>query len=306
MLIHQDLTKEKQALEFVKCKNNFLYFLHNYVYLPEVGGSVLYTPDLMNTKFKRTIQIALKHGRVILLATRQLGKSSLAAAILEYLLNFYPNNRAIILNFSKTSGLENISKIRHIHNHLPSFLASPYKHRDIERKTYIEYQNGSKVSVFYPSSATSADTLARSLSSPILYVDECAFIRNMSEAWSSAAPVLAKAREQALKNNYKSLLMISSTPNGCEGTGGFFYSLSQNAIQSDEIYSEDNKLILDYEQILANPSRNGFVKVDCHWSEVAGKDNAWYLRQCQDLNFDKRKIKLVFLKFFEFGEHPIR
>ena len=184
MLIHQDLTKEKQALEFVKCKNNFLYFLHNYVIIPEVGGSVLYSPDLMNPKFKMTIQMALKHGRVILLATRQLGKSTLAAAILEYLLNFYPSNRAIILNFSKSSGLENIDRVRFIHNNLPIFLASPYKNRAVERRTYIEYQNGSKISVFYPSSATSADTLARSLSSTILYVDECAFIRNMGDAWS--------------------------------------------------------------------------------------------------------------------------
>jgi hypothetical protein len=184
MNINTNLTKEQMSLEFVKCKNNFLYFLHNYVIIPEVGGSVLYTPELMNPKFKRTIQIALKHGRVILLATRQLGKSTLAAAILEYLLNFYPNNRAIILNFSKTSGLENIDRIRFIHNHLPTFLASPYKNRAVERRTYIEYMNGSKVSVFYPSSATSADTLARSLSSPILYVDEAAFIRNLNDAWS--------------------------------------------------------------------------------------------------------------------------
>ena len=300
------LSKEQMSLEFIKCKNNFLYFLHNYIVIPEVGSSVLYTPDLINPKFKRTVQIALKHGRVILLATRQIGKSTLAAAILEYLLNFYPNNRAIILNFSKTSGLENISKIRFIHNHLPIFLASPYKQRAVERLTYIEYQNGSKVSVFYPSSATSADTLARSLSSPILYVDECAFIRNMADAWASAAPVLAKAKEQAIKNNYKSLLMISSTPNGVEGVGGFFHSMCNNAIQSDEIFSEDNKLIPEYEQILNNPSRNGFVQVSCHWSELPKLGQEWYLSQCQNLNFDKRKIKMVFLKFFEFGEHPIR
>lgn len=178
------LSKEQKSIEFVKCKNNFLYFLHNYVFIPEVGGRALYSPALMHPKFKRVIQCSLKHGRVIFVATRQLGKSTIAAAILEYLLNFYPNNRAIILNFSKTAGLENIDRIRFMHNNLPEFLKSPYKHRAVERKTYIEYVNGSKCSVFYPSSATSADTLARSLSSPILYVDECAYIRHMQDAWS--------------------------------------------------------------------------------------------------------------------------
>jgi hypothetical protein len=178
------LTKQQASMEYIKCKNNFLYFLHNYVRIPEIGGDVLYTPELMNLKFKRVVQVSLKHGRVIVLASRQLGKSTIAAAILEYLLNFYPNNRAIILNFNKTSGLENIDKVRFIHDHLPSFLASPYKNRGVTRKTYIEYANGSKITVFYPSSTTSASTLARSLSSPILYVDEVSFIRNMDDAWS--------------------------------------------------------------------------------------------------------------------------
>ena len=68
--------------------------------------------------------------------------------------------------------------------------------------------------MFYPSTVTSPDTIARSLTSPILYVDECAHIRGMSDAWSSAAPILSKAREQARRNNYKTLTMVSSTPNG--------------------------------------------------------------------------------------------
>ena len=307
------VSSQQQALEYVKCKNNFLYFLHNYIMIPEVGGSSLYAPELMHDKFKRTVQCSLKYGRVILMATRQLGKalslntpiplpngewtsmgdlkvgdiilgsdglptkvinatdvmhdhncykiefdyaapiiadadhlwkvdwnktkdkivntlelkrmvetpdailningkgkkynhyvtavtkvksvpvrcievdaldkmflcgdfipthnSTISAAILEYLLNFFPNNRAIILNMSKTAGLENIGRIKFMHDNLTEFLKSPHKNKAVERKTFLEYDNGSKVTVFFPSSATSPDTLARSLSSPILYVD---------------------------------------------------------------------------------------------------------------------------------------
>jgi hypothetical protein len=101
--------------------------------------------------------------------------------------------------------------------------------------------------------------------------------------------------------------MLSSTPNGTEGVGKFFYEMCTNAIESDEIYDEDNKLIPEHEQVIANPTKNGFIKINLHWSEVEGKDEAWYLEQCKDLNFNKRKItKSVFLKFFEFGEHPTR
>jgi hypothetical protein len=72
---------------------------------------------------------------------------------------------------SKTAGLENIGRIKFMHDNLPEFLKSPHKNKAVERKTFLEYDNGSKVTVFFPSSATSPDTLARSLSSPILYVD---------------------------------------------------------------------------------------------------------------------------------------
>jgi hypothetical protein len=284
------LSKEEQAIEYIKCKNNFLYFLFNYVYIPEIGGKILYTKDILHPKFKRCIQLGLRHGKIILVATRQLGKSSLAAALIEYLSNFYPRNRAIILNFSKTSGLENIDRIKFIHEHVPDFLKSPYKSKSVDRKTYVEYANDSRVNVFYPSSSTSPSTLARSLTSPILFVDEVAHIRGMSDAWASAAPILSKAREQALKHNYKTLTMLASTPNGIEGTGKFFHQMVSNAIKSDEIYDENNLLIPGYEDIIESPASNGFVCVEYHWSENPKLDEAWYLRQCQDLNHDKRRI----------------
>lgn len=294
------LSSQEQALEFVRCKNNFLYFLHNYVRIPEVGGSSLYTPDLMHDKFKRTIQCSLRFGRVMLMATRQLGKSTISAAIIEYLLNFFPKNRAIILNMSKTAGMENINRIRFMHDNLPDFLKSPHKNKSAERKTFLEYDNGSLVNVFFPSSATSPDTLARSLSAPILYVDEIAFIRHIEQAWASAAPVLAKAREQARRNNYNDLMLITSTPNGTEGDGKFFFDMWSNAIDSDEIYDENNKLVENAKSIIESPSKNGFVSIKFHWSEV--KDEEWYLGQCKDLNFQSRRINLVLLKLCEFSE----
>ena len=64
--------------------------------------------------------------------------------------------------------------------------------------------------------------------------------------------------------------------------------MCSNAIESDEIYDENNKLISGHQQILDNQTKNGFVKINLHWSEI--KDDQWYIKQCQDLNFDKRKV----------------
>lgn len=111
---------------------------------------------------------------------KQLGKSTIAAALLEWAANFYPGTPAVILNANKRFALENLEKVRFIHENIPGFLRIPLKNK--ARKTYLEYSHGSLLRVFYPSSTTSADTLARSLTSPILYIDEGAFIRHMEDA----------------------------------------------------------------------------------------------------------------------------
>ena len=97
----------------------------------------------------------------------------------------------------------------------------------------------------------------------------------MADAWGAAAPVLAKAREQARRNGYKDLMLLSSTPNGTETEGKFFYEMWSNSIDSDEIYDENNKLIPDADRIIATPNKNGFIAVKFHWSEI--KDDAWYI-----------------------------
>lgn len=217
--------------------------------------------------------------------------STISAALLEYCMNFYPGNRGIILNMQKTAALENLSKVKFMHEHLPEFLKSPLRFKG-DRKTYLEYNNGSLLRVFYPSSTTPAEQLARSLSSPILYIDECAFINHIAEAYGSAQPTLSKAREQAKKSGYPSFILLSSTPNGCVGTGQFYYEMYQHGIDADLIFDEDNNLIPGYETVVNDNSNNGFINVKYHWSEDPTKDEEWYLKQKREMNFDKRRINI--------------
>lgn len=429
------MKKDQNVIEYIRCKNNFLYFLLNYVKIPEIGGARQYTPDILNPKLRQTISAILKVGYGNLMATRQLGKalaidtpillansnyttmgeleigdfvldefnepvqiinttpilynrpcfnilfdtdetiicdenhlwcvnsinndwvdkvistkdivanytddivvsfsdirimdirkiksepvrciqvnsksgmfqcgftdipthnSTISAALLEYSMNFFPGNKGIILNMQKTAALENLNKVKFMHENLPEFLKSPLKYKG-DRKTYLEYANGSILRVFYPSSATPADQLARSLSSPILYIDECAFINHIEEAYASAQPTLSKAREQAKRSGYPSFIMLSSTPNGIYGSGEFYYKMWQNGIDSEIIFDENNNLIPGYEKIVNDPSNNGFVNVKYHWSEDVSKDDAWYAKQKRELNFDTRRINtMVLLKF---------
>jgi len=127
--------------------------------------------------------------------------STIAAVIIEYMLNFFPKNRAIIINMKKSAALENLSRIKFIHEMLPDFLKPSISNKVLaDRKTYLEYENGSKVDVFYPSSISGPEQIARSLTSPILYVDETAFINHIHSAYGAAQPILSKARIQAKKH----------------------------------------------------------------------------------------------------------
>jgi len=179
------MSSHQQAIEWYKCKINPFYFIFNYVYIPEIGGVLKYERALMHGNMRRTIRSCIRYHRCLLMATRQLGKSTIAACMLEWANNFYPSARAVILNASKEYALENLNKVKFIHEHVPRELQTPLKYKG-ERKTYLEYEHGAMLRVFYPSSNTSPDTLARSLTSAILYIDEAAHIRHMDKALTIA------------------------------------------------------------------------------------------------------------------------
>lgn len=55
----------------------------------------------------------------------------------------------------------------------------------------------------------------------------------------SAQPTLSTASEQALKYGYPTWSLLTSTPNGTQGTGAFFYEYWQRSIPSDDVFDID-------------------------------------------------------------------
>ena len=215
--------------------------------------------------------------------------STIAAAILEWAANFYSNMPITILNATKKFAFENLEKIKFMHMAVADFLRTPLKYKG-DRKTTLDYKNESIVRIFYPSSTTSPNTLARSFTSPILYIDEGAHIRHMKVAYAAAQPTLSRAREQAIKHNYPYGILITSTPNGSIGDGEWFYDMYNNGVDSDDLFDANGNLVPNSDELVANPDTNGFVKVKFHWSEDPMKDDNWYREQCRDFNFDTRSI----------------
>jgi hypothetical protein len=417
------------AVEYLKCRRNPFYFIYNYVYIPEIGGSLKLDDTNLHYKMKRVVKSLIKYRRVILMASRQSGKaldittkipladntfklmkdieigdfildefefpteviavtsimydrpcykfifenaeeiiadanhlwkvssykydnelktskelfnekydpydlcinvndhkiciryiietesvpvkciqvrntsgmflcgetkipthnSTIAAAMLLWAANFYSNLPIVILNMRVASGLANLNIIKFMYNHLPDWLKSPYRSKS-ERKTYIEFQNGSVIKTFSPSPASPPEQLARGLTAPILYIDECAFIRHIGIAYRSAQPIISKASEQAIANGYPSFIAITSTPNGTFAEGEFFYNMWNNSISSDELFDEEGNFISNSDECVNDQTKNGFISAIYHWSEDPSKDEAWYQKQKRELNFDTRSI----------------
>ena len=140
-------------------------------------------------------------------------------------------------------------------------------------------------------------TLARSLTVGILYVDEAAFIKYMAEIFGAAQQTLSKAREQNMKYGYPYFMLVTSTPNGSQGDGEWFYNRWSGGVESDDLFIPDptNSELeiwnpdIDIAQAVSDPEKNTFVRVRYHWREDPTKTEEWYQEQCQELD-DQRKI----------------
>lgn len=285
-----NLNAKQIAQEIYKCKSNILYFIDMYCKIPESGGHMDYKLDGVNKKLKRYIRSTIKYRRSIMMASRQLGKSTCSGIILLWSTMFFPGNRAVILNMKKQSAIENLKIIKFVHEHLPPWLKVPLRYKG-ERKTFIEFINNSSIYTFYVSAATPPEQIARGMTVPIIVIDECAFISKIADAYGAATPAISKAREQAIRNGYPTFTSIISTPNGTVGDGEFFYKMYTNASDSDEVFNdEDEKFIDNVEEVLDDPHKNGFIKIDYLWHEDPTKDEKWFINAKKDLNFDTRRI----------------
>jgi hypothetical protein len=290
---HVDIN-DYNVSEWIKCRQNPIYFILNYVHFQEIGGRRKYDKELLHDKLRRVVRAVYRYHMVILLASRQLGKSTIAAGILAWAATFFPNNRIVIFNFRKDAAQENLKKIKYIIKNLPPWMTVPNLSRS-DIKTYLELQNGSRIDTFYPSTTSSPDTLARSLSVPVLYIDEGAFIPHMHEIYGAAQPTLSTAREQAMRNNYPYMILMTSTPNGIEGDGKFFYEMHERAVVSDDLFvsnsdGEAEDWMDNADEIVDDPSKNSFIRVRYHWSENPIRTKEWYETQKKELNFDQRRI----------------
>lgn len=196
--------------ELIRCESDPVYFIRNYMRIvnPKLGAVPF---DLYDYQ-EEMVRCMHENRFSIILASRQVGKSTVACGYLLWYATFN-KNKYILISSNKNSGaMEMIARIRYAYEQLPDWI-KPGIDETSWNKHELTFDNGSKI----VAEATSADT-GRGKSVSLLYSDELAFVRPniQEEMWTSIFPTLSTGGSA----------IISSTPNG---DNNLFASLWRNA-----------------------------------------------------------------------------
>lgn len=184
---------------------------------------------------KDIIRLNERERFVICKMPRQVGKTTTVVGILLHSVLFNELYSVAILANKEAQAQEILSRIQLAYEHLPKWLQQGVKEWN---KTSIELENGSTILA-----SSTASSAIRGTSQNFIYLDEFAFVPNgiQETFFSSVYPTISSGTTTKV--------LITSTPNGLN----LFY-----------------KLWVDSEN-----ERNSYKRIDVHWSEVPGRDEAW-------------------------------
>ncbi len=223
--------------EITKCMKDPIYFIENYVHVihPDRGSVLMKLYDYQ----KEMVSAYHDNRKVCGMASRQLGKTTTAAAYIVWLCLFNDEKSVGILANKQAQAFEIMDRVRFAIECLPKWLQQGIKRWN---RGSFELENGSKCF----GAATSKNAI-RGRALQILYLDEFAFVQNTQaeEFFTSVFPTISASKE--------SKMIITSTPNGFN----HFY----------KIWNE------------AETKKNGFTPIKSMWWQHPERDQEWYEEQ---------------------------
>jgi hypothetical protein len=184
------------VMEVKRCIEDPIYFMKKYVKIMHpLHGAVPFELYDYQEEMVRAIH---ENKDTILLCSRQMGKTTVAAMYLLWMAMFQDDKRCIIASKGMSHAVEIQSRVKFAYEELPHWLKPGCKYYN---RTAIEFDNESKIIC----EATSENT-GRGSSPSVIFLDEIAFIpRSIQDAmWSSLTPALAMGGK----------FILTSTPNG--------------------------------------------------------------------------------------------
>jgi len=229
--------------ELMKCAVDPIYFIEEYCWIqhPTKGRMKFVLFDYQ----RELLDAYHNHRYSIALISRQMGKSTAAAAYLLWYSMFVPDQTILIAAHKYSGAQEIMQRIRFAYELMPDFIRAGVT---AYNKGSLEFDNGSRIIA----QATTENT-GRGLSISMAYLDEFAFVRPTiaREFWTSLSPTLSTGGK----------CIITSTPN-------------QDDDQFAQIWREANKTVDAYgnEQEVG---KNGFKAYSADWTAHPDRDEEW-------------------------------
>jgi len=186
--------KQIIAEEYKKCAKDLVYFFKKYVYIQH--------PQLGKIKFnlypfqEKVLSELYGYDYSIILKSRQLGISTLTAAMALHMMIFNRDKNILVIATKQTTAKNLVTKVRYAYDNLPSWLREGYIENN---KLNLKLKNGSQIKA-----ESSAPDAGRSEAVSMLIIDEAAFVADVEEIWGSAQQTLATGGRT----------IVLSTPNG--------------------------------------------------------------------------------------------
>jgi hypothetical protein len=167
--------------EYIKCAQDPVYFLKKYCKIshPQRGK----IPFHLYPFQEKVVKLFQNHHYSLVLKSRQLGISTLAAGYALWLMLFHSDKNVLCIATKQSTAKNMVTKVRYMYDNLPSWLKIP---KEENNKLTLRLNNGSQIIA----TASSTDS-GRSEAVSLLIIDEAAFISNIDEIWASAQQTLA-------------------------------------------------------------------------------------------------------------------
>lgn len=236
-------TKEKLD-EYLKCSKDPIYFIEKYMKLIHVDRGLV--PFKMYDYQKNIVNSLNENRNTIVTAARQCGKTStMCGFVLWYILFNDSKTVAILANKGETAR-EILHKIQLAYQYLPLWLQQGVVQGGWNKGSFA-LENNSRVFA-----GATSDSSIRGYAVNLLILDECAFIENFNEFFTSVYPTISSGKTTKL--------CLISTPNGMNE----YYHIWSKAINNEN----------DYNPITVN------------WRDVPGRDEEWKRNTLSALNDD--------------------
>jgi hypothetical protein len=237
---------EAQIIEFLKCKDDPVYFAENYIKIVNVDEGLV--PFNMYPFQRKLIKNFHNHRFNICKMPRQVGKSVTTVSYLLHYIVFNDNvNIGILANKASTSR-ELLGRLQLSYENLPKWMQQGIVSWN---KGSLELENGSKI----VAASTSASAV-RGMSFNIIFLDEFAFVPNhiADEFFASVYPTISSGKSTKV--------IIVSTPKGMNHFYRMWHDAERNKNQFvatevhwSEVPGRDEKW---KDQTIANTSEEQF------------------------------------------------